>query len=118
LEKCTVKSLVLLPLLILATAGVTVSPLVAGNYDGAWRVSVVSDPGCTDRYDVAVRVEDGTLHYESLIMSAFGSGTVSGSGRLTARIANVRIHGKLAGRTGSGRWNSPDCTGSWTARKA
>ena len=112
------KSLVLFPLLVLAVTGFTLSPTVAGNYDGAWRVSVVSDPGCTDRYDVAVRVTDGTLRYESLIMSAFGSGTVSGNGRLVARIANVRINGKLGGRTGSGRWHSPDCTGSWTARRA
>lgn len=112
------KFLILRSLIVLAAAALVASPTVAGNYDGAWRVSVVSDPGCSDRYDVGVRVEDGTLRYESLLMNAFGSGSVSGNGRLTARIANVRINGKLGGRTGSGRWRSPDCTGSWTARKA
>lgn len=99
--------------------GAGAAPGVAGgNYDGPWRVSVVSDPGCKDRYDVAVRVEDGALRYESVLMSAFGSGTVSKTGRLSARIANVHINGKLSDRTGRGKWRSPDCTGTWTARRA
>jgi hypothetical protein len=106
------------PLAALVIGATGAAGIAGGDFDGPWRVTVVSDPGCTDRYDVAVRVEDGSLRYESMLMSAFGSGTVSKTGSLSARIANVRINGKLFERSGRGKWRSPDCTGTWTARRA
>ncbi len=108
--------IVSLAALVIGASGV--AGTAAGNFDGPWQVSVVSDPGCKDRYDVAVRVKEGALRYESILMSALGSGTVSKSGRLSARIANVHINGKLFDQTGRGKWRSPDCTGTWTARRA
>jgi hypothetical protein len=110
--------ILMVPLVALAIGAGGVAGAVANDFDGPWRVTVVSDPGCKDRYDVAVRVEGGALRYESTLMNAFGSGTVSNSGRLSARIANVHISGKLGDHTGRGKWRSTDCTGTWTARRA
>ena len=96
-----------------------ISPANAGNsFDGAWSVRVVSNPGCTDAYSVSIRVEDGSIKYESLLLRAIGSGKVNPKGRLTAQIGQAMVNGKLATRTGAGKWHSPRCTGTWTASRA
>ena len=45
-------------------------------------------------------------------------GKVDDRGRLNLHIDVVRATGALTARTGLGRWKSPTCNGSWTARRA
>jgi len=96
-----------------------VSPGNAGNsFDGAWSVKIVSNPGCTSAYDVSIRIEDGSIKYDSFILRAIGSGNVNVRGRLTAQIGEARVFGRLARLTGAGQWHSPKCTGTWKASRA
>jgi hypothetical protein len=87
------------------------------SYDGRWRVEAVADPSkCSDRYSVAIRVANGQI--SGVFFGAVAGGTVDNGGKLVLRIDVVRATGALAARTGVGRWKSPDCNGSWTARRA
>jgi hypothetical protein len=95
------------------------SSVHAGNsFDGAWSVSIVSDPGCDNAYAVSIQIENGSIKYQDMILSMIGSGRVSTQGRLTAQIGEAIVNGKLARLTGAGKWHSPKCTGTWTASRA
>src|ERR1039457_4862447 len=50
--------------------------------------------------------------------SVAAGGNVDDKGRLNLHIDVVRASGALAAMTGLGRWKSPTCNGSWTARRA
>jgi hypothetical protein len=106
---------------VLATlcAASTIAPSSAtGTFDGAWSVRIVSDPGCDNEYAVSIKIEDGSIKYQNIILQAIGSGSVNSKGRLTAQIGEAIVNGKLAKVSGSGKWHSPKCTGSWTASRA
>jgi hypothetical protein len=87
------------------------------SYDGRWRVLAVADPGkCAARYSVAIQVANGQIN--SALLGAIAVGKVDQKGQLKLEIDVVRASGALAATTGFGRWSSPACSGSWTARRA
>jgi hypothetical protein len=77
----------------------------------------VADPGrCSDRYVLAIQVADGRI--SGAFFGATASGQVDEKGKLNLHIDVVRASGALAAASGIGRWKSPTCNGSWTARRA
>jgi hypothetical protein len=107
--------------LLLAALAVSAVPLSSvsearSSFDGRWHVEAVADRGkCSDRYDVAIRVANGQI--SGAFFGATAGGKVDGRGRLNLHIDVVRGTGALAATTGAGRWKSPTCNGSWTARR-
>jgi hypothetical protein len=86
-------------------------------FDGRWRVEAVADPSkCSIRYTIAIQVANGRI--SGAFFGAVARGGVDGNGNLILRIDVVRATGALAARTGLGRWKSPTCNGTWTARRA
>jgi len=95
------------------------TPGLAGSaHDGSWRVLVTADPGrCADRFAVALHVSNGRVSY----VGPFGqqpAGRVGDNGIISLAISDVRASGALLDKTGTGRWRSTTCNGSWVARKA
>jgi hypothetical protein len=91
--------------------------LARSSFDGSWQVQAVADPGkCSDRYNVAIRVANGQI--SGAFFGVAAGGRVDDRGRLNLRIDVVRATGALAAVSGLGRWKSPTCNGSWTARRA
>ena len=87
-------------------------------FDGTWRVNAstkTQDYRCKDR-SVSLVVEDGNVQYVGLL-SGFISGKVDRQGALVAQIDRIQVSGTLSGDFGSGAWQSPNCTGSWTAHR-
>lgn len=114
---------VLPSLFVLGAAGAaslagSTSSLAGSSHDGSWRVVVTADPGrCSDRFAVALHVSNGHVSYAG----AFGqqpAGKVGDNGVISLTISDVRATGALLGKTGTGRWRSTTCNGSWVARKA
>ena len=108
-------------LLFLAIAVSALSLSSAGQarsaFDGRWMVQAVAHSGrCTESYSVAVQVANGQINGN--YFGAAAAGRVDSSGRLILRIDVVRASGALAAGTGLGRWQSPTCNGTWTARRA
>ncbi len=88
------------------------------SFDGRWLVRAVADPGrCSDNYSLAIRVAGGRISYRGPF-GAVGGGTVSQRGALSLAIDVVRAFGTLTANMGNGKWKSPNCSGTWTARKA
>jgi hypothetical protein len=108
--------------LLLATLALSAVPLSSvgqarSSFDGRWRVEAVADPGkCSDRYNVAIQVANGRI--SGAFFGVAAGGNVDDNGRLNLHIDVVRASGALAAMTGLGRWKSPTCNGSWTARRA
>ena len=103
--------------LALSAVGLTSAGQAGSSFDGRWQVDAVADPGkCSDRYDVAIRVANGQI--SGSFFGAAAAGRVDNKGKLNLHIAVVRASGALAAMTGLGRWKSPTCNGSWTARRA
>ena len=101
-----------------AAITLAVPALAAQRFDGTWSVQAISETQnarCVNR-SVALRVEDGDIRYAGLL-SGIASGKVDGRGKLVAQIAKIRVSGKLVSATGSGAWRSPNCAGTWTARR-
>ena len=65
---------------------------------------------------MAIRVTNGQI--SGSFFGATAGGNVDDRGRLNLHIDVVRATGDLAMLTGLGRWKSPTCNGSWTARRA
>ena len=86
-------------------------------FDGRWSIEAVADPSrCSVRYTVAVQVANGEI--SGAYFGAIARGAVDSNGKLILRIDVVRANGALAASTGLGRWKSPTCNGTWTARRA
>jgi hypothetical protein len=94
------------------------SGYAGSSYDGRWRVLVTADPGrCGDHFAVALRVANGHVSY----VGPFGqqpAGRVTDNGNINVLISDVHASGALLAETGTGRWRSAACNGSWVARKA
>ncbi len=91
------------------------------SFDGAWRVTIVTQAGnCDPAYSYPVKVEGGRVSY-----SGDGSFEISGSvadaGTVSVSIARgdqkASASGKLTGNAGAGQWtgksSSMDCSGRW-----
>jgi hypothetical protein len=68
---------------------------------------------CSDHFAVALRVTNGRVIYVGQT-----AGKVGSNGAINLAISDVRARGALLDKTGTGRWRSATCNGSWTARKA
>jgi hypothetical protein len=101
-----------------AAISFVVPAMAAQPFDGTWSVQAVPETHnarCVNR-SVALRVEGGDIKYAGLL-SGIASGKVDARGKLVARIAKIRVSGKLVSATGSGAWRSPNCAGTWTAQR-
>jgi hypothetical protein len=107
--------------LAVATAGAILAPMQSearSSFDGQWTIRAAASPGgCTDRYQMTIRVADGHVIYRGLL-AAVASGTVRGDGRITMQLGEARVTGRLGGDHGGGSWASPRCRGAWTASRA
>jgi len=95
------------------------------SFDGAWRVTIVTQSGnCDPAYSYPVKVEGGRVLYNG-DNSFEVSGTVGESGAVSVSIGRGDQHangsGKLAGNAGSGQWtgksSSTVCSGRWEATR-
>lgn len=110
-------------------AAVTAGLVVAGNvkaggsFDGAWRVTIITQSGnCDPAYSYPVKVEGGRVSY-----SGDGSFDISGhvgdAGAVSVTIARgdqkASGSGKLSANSGAGQWSgkssSTSCSGRWEA---
>ena len=95
-------------------------------FDGAWRVTIITQSGnCDPAYSYPVRVEGGRVSY-----SGDGSFDISGhvgdAGAVNVTIARgdqkASGNGKLSANSGSGQWSgksaSAACSGRWEATRA
>ena len=115
--KASLQSGALLAAIVLSAVPLSSAGQARSSFDGRWHVEAVSNPGkCTDRYDVAIQVANGQI--SGTFLGTTAGGSVDDRGRLNLHIDVVRATGKLATVTGLGRWKSPTCNGSWTARRA
>jgi hypothetical protein len=117
LTRARLQSGLLLAAVTVAALSLSSAGQARSSFDGRWRVEAVADPSkCSIRYTVAIRVANGQI--SGAFFGVIARGSVSSNGKLTFRIDVVRATGALAARTGLGRWKSPTCNGTWTARRA
>lgn len=101
------------------------STKAAGSFDGAWRVTIITQSGnCDPAYSYPVKVEGGRVSY-----SGDGdfdiSGHVGDAGGVSVTIARgdqkASGSGKLSANSGSGQWSgkssSTSCSGRWEATR-
>ncbi|MCF2521236.1 hypothetical protein [Bradyrhizobium sp. G127] len=113
-----------------AAAGLAVvalsGPAKAGaSFDGAWRVTIITQAGnCDPAYSYPVRVEGGRVSYAG--DGSFDiSGHVGEAGTVSVTIARgdqkASGSGKLSANSGSGQWSgkssSTACSGRWEAAR-
>ena len=69
---------------------------------------------------VALQVNEGQIRYVGF--GARANGAIEADGDLALTIAHsdkvVNASGAVDGATGAGNWASPDCEGTWTARRS
>lgn len=110
------------------TAGIILatSAKAGSAFDGAWRVTIITQSGnCDPAYSYPVKVEGGRVSY-----SGDGSFDISGhvgeAGAVSVTIAHgdqkASGSGKLSATSGSGQWSgkssSAACSGRWEATRA
>lgn len=122
----------LFALAVLAAAMLTAVIMLATSakagsaFDGAWRVTIITQSGnCDPAYSYPVKVEGGRVSY-----SGDGSFDISGhvgdAGAVNVTIARgdqkASGSGKLSVNSGSGQWSgkssSTACSGRWEATRA
>jgi hypothetical protein len=101
-------------------------PVEAGtSFDGAWRVTIITQAGnCDPAYSYPVKVEGGRVSYAG--DGSFDiSGHVGDAGAVSVTIARgdqkASGSGKLSASSGSGQWSgkssSTACSGRWEATR-
>jgi hypothetical protein len=92
------------------------------SYDGLWRLSIVTEHGGCDGYDLPVQITNGNVSIPGLDNA---SGRVAADGAVFVTVAasgkSASGSGKLYHAAGSGRWTGRSgknhCSGSWIAQK-
>ena len=116
----TLASLSLVAAVALASAA-----KAGASFDGAWRVTIVTQSGnCDPAYSYPVKVEGGRVVYNG-DNNFEVSGSVGESGAVNVTIGRgdqqANGTGKLAGNAGSGQWtgksSSTSCSGRWEATR-
>ena len=110
---------------VLAAVVPPASTRAAGSFDGAWKVTIITQAGnCDPAYSYPVKVEGGRVSY-----SGDGSFDISGhvgdAGAVNVAIARgdqkASASGKLSANSGSGQWSgkssSMECSGRWEASR-
>ncbi len=97
----------------------------AGTFDGAWRVTIITQAGnCDPAYSYPVKVEGGRVSYSG--DGDFNiSGHVGDAGAVSVTIARgdqkASGSGRLSANSGSGQWSgkssSTACSGRWEATR-
>ncbi len=103
-----------------------VSAKAGSSFDGAWKVTIITQSGnCDPAYSYPVKVVGGRVSY-----SGDGSFDISGhvgdAGAVSVAIARgdqkASANGKLSANSGSGQWSgkssSTSCSGRWEATRA
>ena len=104
-------------------AGTTLAtlPAQAGNYDGTWSVSVVTEQGSCDAYRWNLGIAGGRIDERGLLAQATGKVDPRGMVHVTFTRGSDQLaaSGVLTGLDGSGSWNLPSrqCSGHWKAEK-
>lgn len=99
----------------------------AGNFDGTWAVTLVTESGsmCDARYSYSLAVQDGQIR--PMAKAASGGATVSGrvgsDGSVGLSVSTSAASGSASGRLtnagGGGTWQVASfCSGRWTARRS
>lgn len=107
------------------TVALSGSAGAGGSFDGAWRVTIITQSGnCDPAYSYPVKVESGRVSY-----SGDGdfdiSGHVGDAGAVNVTIARgdqkASGSGRLSANSGSGQWSgkssSTACSGRWEATR-
>jgi hypothetical protein len=92
------------------------------SYDGAWRLSLVTERGACDGYNLPVQITKGSVSIPGLDTA---SGRVSSDGAVHVSVAasgkSASGSGQLSQSAGRGRWigrsGGENCSGSWTAHR-
>jgi hypothetical protein len=92
------------------------------TYDGSWSLSIVTERGACDGYNLPVQITNGNVTIPGLGKS---SGRVSSDGMVRVAVSasgkSASGSGKLSGSAGNGRWTGRSgddrCSGSWTAQR-
>ena len=110
---------------VLAAVVPPASTRAAGSFDGAWKVTIITQAGnCDPAYSYPVKVEGGRVSYSG--DGSFDiSGRVGDAGAVSVAIARgdqkASASGKLSANSGSGQWSgkssSMECSGRWEARR-
>ena len=96
-----------------------------GNYNGAWKVLIVTKSGgCDDVYRYDIKVADGRVSYDGGGSFEF-SGSVKPNGAVNVKVSRGQQHasgsGRLAAQSGHGTWRgrgaTGDCAGYWEAER-
>lgn len=90
-------------------------------FDGLWHVSIVTGKGeCESGHRLPVRITNGALENANN-RGAMVAGSVGENGQVAVVVSfgsqSAAVTGRLAGRSGSGRWTSDACSGSWSASR-
>ena len=110
---------------VLAAVVPPASTRAAGSFDGAWKVTIITQAGnCDPAYSYPVKVEGGRVSYSG--DGSFDiSGRVGDAGAVSVAIARgdqkASASGKLSANSGSGQWSgkssSMECSGRWDASR-
>jgi hypothetical protein len=102
-----------------STASVAETPT---TYDGSWRLSIVTERGACDGYNLPVQIVKGNVTFPGLDKA---TGRVSSDGEVHVSVSASRQFasgsGKLSRSAGNGRWTGRSgddrCSGTWTAQR-
>jgi len=118
--------LLAISLLTVASSLASHAALAQQQFDGRWSVHAIPEKGaCRRAHHYTVVVENGVpRNAVSRRTTDRVTGGLEPGGRVRVSIqrpdASVAVTGKLAGRSGSGRWTvagATVCSGRWTASK-
>ncbi len=111
-------------LLALAAFASTASIASAATpYDGRWSLTINTQRGACDTYNLPVEIVNGNVSFPGLVRA---SGRVAKNGAVQVAVAaggkSAAGSGRLMATNGSGRWTGKSgedrCSGTWTAQKS
>lgn len=93
----------------------------AAPHEGRWAIVAVADDGhCEETYRLPIDVEDGAVSYAGWF-GVEADGRIDTAGNLTMTLEQggdvVNVAGRLGAKSGTGKWDSPGCAGTWQAEK-
>ena len=94
------------------------SPIAAQTlFDGSWTVTIRGHGGeCLEATSISLTVKDGRITVAGP-QGAGRAGSVSHAGSVRLRVRDVSAAGALSGGSGSGKWFSAACNGTWIAHR-
>jgi hypothetical protein len=110
-------------LALVATVSTAGAAAAGTPYDGRWSLSIVTQRGACETYNLPVDISNGRVSFPGLVRA---SGRVSAKGGVHVNVAAggrfASGSGKLSLASGGGRWTGRSgearCSGSWTAQRS